>query len=137
MTERRMLAALRCHTNKYSHELAREVMSLVRLGECSPDGEYAPMDIMHSRFDEVKFDLGCRTVVAVYSWGRDCDLMESSSVSLIDADNFLKFYKEYKRRENLMYGCAEGPCTMFLIDEHSYREYVPYRRDRAAEMMGY
>lgn len=71
-------------------------------------------------------------VVWFYEWGRDCDLMEGDSIELIPAD-----YDFYVNRENDVYDNAEGPCHCSVISQKDADKYVPYRRDIAAEQMGY
>lgn len=70
--------------------------------------------------------------VWVYSWGRDCDLMEADHIYTIPAT--IDSYHEY---EDMVYDNAEGPSSFCMISEQDAEEYEPYWRDIAAEQMGY
>lgn len=66
--------------------------------------------------------------VAVYDWGRDCDMCESDRVTWIDAT--LEAYREFEQR---VYDNAEGPVSCYPISPESAAEFEPSFRDRIAE----
>ena len=70
--------------------------------------------------------------VAVYTWGRDCDLCESNHMFLINAT--VMTYEQYEKD---LYECAEGPTIMYPDTMEAFHDFHPTHRDRAAEMMNY
>ena len=70
--------------------------------------------------------------IAVYEWGRDCDLCEASSLHWIPAT--LEAFDQF---EDSMYQNAEGPCHCYPVSPADAAEFAPYFRDLAAEMAGY
>ena len=66
--------------------------------------------------------------IAVYEWGRDCDMCESDSVSLIPAS-----VMAYERFENNVYDGAEGPTNVHIMWMKDALEFEPSFRDRIAE----
>jgi len=70
--------------------------------------------------------------VAVYTWGRDCDLYESNHMFLIPATVIA-----FERYEDDMYKNAEGPTIMYPDTMEAFHDFQPTHRDRAAEMMNY
>ena len=70
--------------------------------------------------------------VAVYYWGRDCDLSESDGVYWIAAN-----VPAYVQLRNRFERDAEGPWNMWVLEPKDAEGVKPYVRDRAAEMMGY
>lgn len=71
-------------------------------------------------------------------WSRDCDLMEATSLCQIritgDIDTDWQTYKDFCEG---IYDNAEGPTSIRILDAEETENYRPYRRDLAAEMMGY
>ena len=70
--------------------------------------------------------------LAVYRWGRDCDLCESDSVTLIPAS--VMAYRKFERHE---YRWAEGPTTVRPISFEEYADFEPSFRDHLAERYNY
>ena len=70
--------------------------------------------------------------IAVYHWGRDCDLSESANVQWIPAN-----VPAYVQLENQCERSAEGPWSLCVLEPDEVKIFEPWSRDRAAEMMGY
>lgn len=109
-------------------------------------------EILHNAFT-----LEGQPAIAVHQWGRDCDQFESDQVFILKAElhpNARMFNKEphvydqvlewptnllqqFSKRETAMQENREGPCTMVIISEEDYREFIPTTRDRRAEQYNY
>tara|TARA_R110000787_G_C13324110_1_gene436730 strand:- start:45 stop:425 length:381 start_codon:yes stop_codon:yes gene_type:complete len=73
-------------------------------------------------------ELAVNGKVAVYSWGRDCDMCESDGVTLLPAH-----LMAYTRYENEVYDNAEGPTSVYPISMDEAADFEPSFRDRIAE----
>lgn len=66
--------------------------------------------------------------VAVYVWGRDCDLCESDSITNIPAN-----LKAYEKFEQDQYDMAEGPTVVHPVSPEEADKFRPSFRDRILE----
>lgn len=67
-------------------------------------------------------------LVAMYEWGRDCDMCESSSMRRRKMS-----VMRWEQMERDMYESAEGPCSLYPITPEEAEEFEPEFRDRIAE----
>ena len=103
------------------------------------------------------FTLEGQPAIAVHQWGRDCDQFESDQVFILkaelhpDARMFNKephvydqvldwptnLLEQFSKREAAMEENREGPCTMVIISEEDWKEFIPTTRDHRAEQYNY
>jgi len=103
------------------------------------------------------FTLEGQPAIAVHQWGRDCDQFESDQVFILKAElhpNARMLNKEphvydqvlewptnllyqFSNREAAMEENREGPCTMVIISEEDWKEFIPTTRDHRAEQYNY
>jgi hypothetical protein len=116
------------HLLKYSPAHARHALKIARK---MANDHMADSNIMMllTQISEWADDDGN---ISVYQWGRDCDQMEADHVYLMVAT-----IEAYDNAVEQMFEQAEGPCYLHFISPEHAAEYVPYRRDHAAEQMGY
>lgn len=109
-------------------------------------------EILHNAFT-----LEGQPAIAVHQWGRDCDQFESDQVFILKADlhpNARMFNKiphaydqilewpfslleQFSNREAAMEENREGPCTMVIMSEEDWKEFIPMTRDHRAEQYNY
>lgn len=70
--------------------------------------------------------------VAIYVWERDCDGVEATHITWIEAK-----LATYMQLIDELYDNAEGPVYTFILSQDQAQTFVPTWRDTYAEAAGY